>query len=449
MNDARDPELARRLAELDAPQYGPEFYPSLWSAIADQGRSQAAGPRALAARPGVPAWPRRHAWAIAACVLAAVVAGLATAVSVPGFAAGLRLPLGTEQRVLRAQNHSLERALLGELEQNLALQAHVVAVDGGAALAARTPAERALAADPALAKLVRSYFATTVRAHTPGQAGAAARAALAAFFPAGSPALARARFVALGSRDQLAYGPGGDPAVEPKRGSLAVVRSVVFNRAHTRATLVVWPVVEYQLWIDASGRPRWDYLGGAGTASWGVAPGAAPHRLALVRSGARWLITDDFSLDREIPSIMKKGGAPRTLWSAEQRRIAAHLNTSYPVPAGIRAAMQRLCDLLNERRFTATDSLFASGHGFRARDFQHPHGSWRLTLQRVRRYDPLWIDSVSDPSRVTVVAEVSAPQDLFIAGGGGFTMAWTFEHTATGRWLITGEGSPAAGAGAW
>jgi hypothetical protein len=357
-------------------------------------------------------------------------------------------PLGKKVHALEVQNLRLRQALLAQLAQQLTQTAHVVAVDGGAALAARTPAERLLARAPAIGRLVEDYFARQVLAHAPGKAGERGRKLLARFFPAGSPALARARYLALGSVDERAMGQDGQKAIDPVRGSVAVVRSLTTNRSLDRATVVVWPAVEYQVWLDSSGRPQWGGLppGEVGE-PWGIALGAAPHRLTLVKSDGRWLITDDFSLDAEIPATLRSGGAPDAVWRGEQRRITRQADRRLPAPAGVTATFQQLVALLNERRFAQTAQLYAGGEGLSPSAFQHPNGSWHLRLLSVWHYNPLSFQAVANPGVCSVVVSIAGPQDLYIAGGGaGLSGAYTLRQSNTGRWLITGAGTAEFGA---
>ncbi|MGO8683663.1 MAG: hypothetical protein ACLQUT_03650 [Thermoleophilia bacterium] len=243
---------------------------------------------------------------------------------------------------------------------------------------AATLAERLLAHNPAIAHLVSGYFATQVQAQAAGAAGAQARQNLARFFAPGSAALARARYLALGTSGAAATGNNGEAAVDPTSASLALVRSLVINHSQTQATVIVWPVVEYQVWFDAAGHLQWSNVGGQSGEPWGIDPSGAPHRLKLVKSAGQWLISDDFSLDGEIPATLKKGGAPASVWQAEQRRIAAAANEHIAVPAGVKATFAQLVTLLNQRRFNETGRRYAGGSGLRAADFQHPAAAWQL-----------------------------------------------------------------------
>jgi hypothetical protein len=348
---------------------------------------------------------------------------------------------------LQSENQQLRQALLGQLAQQMTTTAHVVAVDGGSVLSATTPAERLLAKNPAIARLVKGYFAAQVQAQAAGAAGVQARQNLARFFTPGSTALARARCLALGTSGAAAIGNNGEAAVDPTSASLALVRSLVINRTQTQATVTVWPVVEYQVWFDAAGHLEWSNVGGQSGEPWGIDPSGAPHRLQLVKSAGQWLISDDFSLDGEIPATLKKGGAPAAVWQAEQRRIAAAANEHIAVPAGVKATFTELVSLLNQRRFNATDRLYASGRGLRAADFQHPAATWQLKLVSVWRYNPLSETAVADPGEINVAVKISGPGDLLAAGSGVLNGAWGLRRNSTGQWLITaGPNAPVIGA---
>jgi len=357
------------------------------------------------------------------------------------------LALGHQVTSLQSENQQLRQALLGQLAQQMTTIAHVVAVDGGRALSTTTPTERLLAKHPAIARLVKGYFAAQVRAQAAGATGAQARQNLARFFTPGSAALARARYLALGTSGAAAVGNNGEAAVDPTSASLALVRSLAINYTQTRATVVVWPVVEYQVWFDAAGHLEWSNVGGQSGEPWGIDPSGAPHRLQLVKSAGQWLISDDFSLDREIPATLKRGGAPAAVWQAEQRRIAAAANEHIAVPAGVKATFTELVSLLNQRRFNATDRLYASGRGLRAADFQHPAAAWQLKLVSVWRYNPLSETAVADPSEINVAVRISGPSDLLAAGSGVLSGAWGLRRSSTGQWLITsGPHAPEMGA---
>lgn len=445
MEVSKDRELGERLAQLEPPDYDPGFFADLWLRIAEDGRSSSQPTGELTARAGR-RWFGVPRWTVATSLLAALAAICVVAVSVPGVATALHLPLGSRVSTLQTQNLHLREALIGQLTKQLTTTAHVVAVDGGTALATRTPAERLLARHPDIERLVRDYFATQVLAHTPGPRGTRGRQALVRFFPNGSAALARARYLALGTRGEQAVGRDGQEAVDPLRGSVAVVRSLELNPSLTRATVVVWPAVEYQVWIGASGRPQWGSLGGQSGEPWGVAPSPAPHRLRLVRSAGQWLISDDFSLDSQIPTQMRRGGAPEAVWRGEQRLITREAHRLFDVPSGVKATFEHLVALLNARRFRRTATLFADGVGLPSSWFQHPNGSWRLRLMSVHGYNPLSLRAVADPGETSVVVRISAPKDLLTVGGGIDFRLWTLRRADPGRWLITGGGAPESGA---
>ncbi len=445
MEQPRDREIAHHLARLDTPDYDSDFFADLWLQIAEESHASTRASRAsrtgLSSRLfGVPRW------AIGATALAAFVALVVVAVSVPGAASALHLPLGSRLTALKSQDDQLRSALLGQLSKELATKAHLVALDGGSGLSATTPAERLLSRHPEISRLVRDYYATQVSAHTPGAAGVRGRSDLARFFPPGSAAVARARYVALGTPGDLATGADGSPAIDPARASAAAVRDLTVDNAGTHATVVVWPAVEYQVWTDASGRLQWGSVGGKSGESWGVSTGGAPHRLQLVKTGGRWLIRDDFSLDPEIPHELKRGGAPAAVWLGERRRINAASRQLFAVSAGIRTTFEQLVTLLNERRFAETGSLFADGLGLQPSTFQHPNGAWRLRLASVWGYNPLSERAIADPNQTSVAVRITGPQDLLNVGGGTLSGLWLLRRDDSGQWLITGHGAAETGA---
>lgn len=445
MEQPRDRELAQHLAGLDTPEYDPGFFADLWLRIAEECHASAEAQSVPRPRPRY-RWFGVPRWAVGTAALAAFVALVVVTVSVPGAASALHLPLGDKVAALESQELQLRQALLGQLAKQLTTTVHVVAVDGGSTLSATTPAERLLARNPAISRLVRDYYATQVLAHTPGAAGVRGRRDLAGFFPRGSAALARARYLALGTLGELAAGRDGLPAVDPTRASVAVVRDLAVDSTGTHATVVVWPAVEYQVWTDAPGRLQWGHVGGESGEPWGIAPGGAPHRLQLVRLAGRWLISDDFSLDAEIPAALRRGGAPVVVWRGEQRRIGAAAQQRFAVSTGIRTTFEQLVALLNQRRFAETGRLFADGVGLRSSTFQHPDGPWRLQLVSVWGYHPLSEQAIADPNETSVVARISGPQDLLNAGGGTLSGLWTLHRDGSGQWLITGGGAPVVGA---
>lgn len=239
-------------------------------------------------------------------------------------------------RLLQAENTDLTKALLAQLkaaDSNLDhLQALGVQVED--LLTTETASETALDRNPAIATLLRHYFAMLLQAQAPGQRGAAARVALARFFIPHATALTRVRYVALGklaTSDHAAWPEGMQTAALP------TVHAITVNRARDRATVIVYPLHNYWAYADRT-NVRCGQFDGQTVDAWNATMADGPHRLTLVRRAGTWLISDDFSVGGEldVAEMMKAGGAPMALWQAEARRIAARTKKRIPVPAGSR-----------------------------------------------------------------------------------------------------------------
>jgi len=360
--------------------------------------------------------------------------------------------------LLQAQTRALELALLRQLERTQALQARLAAADLAERAPATSPAARLLRRYPGIGRTVESYFDALVFAATPGGAESI-RERLAECVLPGAP-LARARYLAAGLQaasaisklpsdwvpagsDPSSTATGGSPAA--MQGALAVIDDLRIAPAGTSAVATVYPLLIDSVSVDQAGRVHAEAGGGEMALAGVVVPATWPHRLVLRRTGGRWLVRDDFSLDAAVPRLLQRGGAPPAVWRTARRRLAASLSRVYPVPPGVSATFERLFRLLNERRFAETAPLYARGASaghFTARAFQHPYGSWRLALRWVHAYNPLRPEAVADAGRrLHVEVSADAPEDLFIAGGGGFPGFWEVQRSPSGMWQLVGGGT--------
>ena len=290
--------------------------------------------------------------------------------------------------------------------------------------------------------VVRRYFAALLAGRAPGAAGVAGRAALAAYFPSGSRALATVRYL---DRGKLAAADGALWPDGMQTRSLVEIHSLVVDRAGRRATMVVYPVHELWAYTDDTGGIHTGQFDGQTGDDWNAPMADGPHELTLVRHGAGWLINDDFTVagEVEVPALLKAGGAPPSLWRAVARRIAAR--TAYPisVPPGVTATFERFLALLNEHDYVATDALFVGGAGYRAKMFARPYANWHYTLLHISGFDPLSQLAVTVYPDVPFVVDCSGPTyedgGYDYAGGGMFGPSmWIAHRGRDGRWLIQG-----------
>lgn len=121
----------------------------------------------------------------------------------------------------------------------------------------------------------------------------------------------------------------------------------------------------------------------------------------------------------------------------ERRRGAVQRAYRAPLPAGVWHLAQRMCMLMNAGDFAATKALFSDGTGIDPRGLATKQ---RLHL-RVRSIQVLAPVSGSivfgvQPSRLQMAVQIEAPEQLFIAGGGGFPPIWTVVRDGSGHWRI-------------
>ena len=280
-----------------------------------------------------------------------------------------------------------------------------------------------------------------------------ARAGLARFFAPGSAALARVRYVALGKLAVSGNAPWPDGMLT---SSLAVVHDLQVAPDGRHASVVVYPVHQFWTYVSTGGEVSSGELKGdssatdsQGEALWDAAPPDSPHRLTLARRGPAWFVADDFMTgDSAIaragtPALMKAGGAPRSVWQAETRRIAARTKDTIAVPEGVRATFERFLTLLNEHRYAETNALFVGGRGYRASWFAKPYGTWHYALTWIGGFDPLSTIAVSSAPDVPFVVAATGPTyrqgGYDFAGGGLFgPSTWMAHRQPDGRWLIEG-----------
>ncbi len=306
---------------------------------------------------------------------------------------------------------------------------------------------------PQIVRLVRRYFAALLRGRAPGPAGAEGRQALAGFFRAGSPALARVRYYELG---KLAASVGAPWPDSMATNSLITVHSLSVDRRGDRATVVVFPIHELWVYVTGAGAVHSGEFDGQTDDAWNTTMVEGPHRLTLVRRNGTWSIADDFTTGidwGDVASTLKAGGAPAAVWRAEARRIAARSAHTISVPPGVTDTFERFLELLNEHDYRATDALFMGGRGYRAYMFSKPYASWHYALRLITGFDPLSLIAVSDYPDVPFFVDASGPQfdngGYDYAGGGMFGPSfWLARRASDGRWLIApAETGPPVGAG--
>jgi hypothetical protein len=362
-----------------------------------------------------------------------------------------RLEQDFEVDQLRQENESLQAALmialLGRRAASTALKERLSANVSASA------SEQQLARHAGLRRLVRDYFAALLEGRAPGQPGEQGRKQLKAFFPAGSPALARVRYLELG---KLAASKGAPWPAGMVTKSLAVVHSLAVSGKGDRASIVVYPIHEYWAYVDAQGDVRTGEFDMQTEDDWNATMWEGPHRLTVVRRAGGWKITDDFTVGvgQDVPRMMRDGGAPKPVWRAEARRIAARTAERIPVPVGVQATFERFLTLLNEHRYRETDALFVGGHGYRGYMFGRPQGTWNYALKWISGFDPLSQIAVSSYPGIPFVVEASGPTyengGYNFAGGGMFGPSMWIARKDGDAWRIEGGGSgPPIGAGGY
>jgi len=380
---------------------------------------------------------------VAIGVLGAAACG-GTGTSVPPSSSA-SAEASTSLERLQRPNDALKAALLNELASSAATRDRL---SPGAlnALSTPTAAEAQLARRPQIARLVRGYFETLLHGRAPGKVAEQARQDLAGFFTPQAASLSRVRYLELGklAASHAALWPAG-----MLTRSLAVVHSLFVNRAGDRATVVVCPVHDFWAYVDSEARVHTGEFDMQSGDAWNATSSEGPHRLTLLRRAGTWLIGDDFTIGNNgfgVAATIKDGGAPKAIWQAVARRIAARTAHPIPVPAGVKATFERFLTLLNEHRYRETDALFIGGHGYGAFMFARPYGHWHYALKWIGAFDPLSEIAVASYPDIPFVVEASGPTyetgGYDFAGGGMFGPSWWIAHrTADGRWLIEGAGT--------
>jgi hypothetical protein len=348
----------------------------------------------------------------------------------------------------RRENVSLRAAM--RLER---LAASTALKDRLSANVTASASARRLARHADLGRLVRDYFATLLEGRAPGKPGQQGRNELRDFFPVGSPALARVRYLEKG---KVAASKGAPWPAGMATQSLAVVHSLSVNMKGDRASILVYPIHEFWAYVNAQGKVRAGEFDMQTFDAWNATMWEGPHRLTVVRRAGAWRVADDFTVggDQEVPRMMRDGGAPRPVWRAEARRIAARTAQRLPVPAGVQATFERFLTLLNEHRYRATDELFVGGHGYRGYMFGRPLGNWHYALKWISGFDPLSQMAVSSYPGIPFVVEASGPTyengGYDCAGGGMFGPSVWVARKTSGVWRIEGAGTgPPTGAGGY
>ncbi|NLE22200.1 MAG: hypothetical protein GX624_05410 [Actinobacteria bacterium] len=354
-----------------------------------------------------------------------------------------------ELEQLRQENESLQAALMtARLERRAAATELRERLSRSVTASA---SEQHLSRHPGLRRLVRDYFAALLQGRAPGKLGEQGRKRLRAFLPAGSPALARVRYLELGKLAASKEAPWPAGMVTK---SLAVVHSLSVNEKGDRASIVVYPIHEFWAYVDDQGEVRTGEFDMQTEDAWNATMEEGPHRLTVVRRAGVWKITDDFAVggEQDVPGMMRDGGAPRQVWRAEARRIAARTAERIPVPAGVQAIFERFLTLLNEHRYHETDALFVGGHGYRGYMFADPQGDWQYALKWIGGFDPLSEIAVASYPDIPFVVEVSGPTyengGYDYAGGGMLGPSMWIARKSGGEWRIVGAGTgPPIGAG--
>lgn len=362
-----------------------------------------------------------------------------------------RLDQDFEVEQLRQENESLQAALMtARLEKRAAATELRERLSGNVTASA---SEQQLARHPALRRLVRDYFAALLEGRAPGERGEQGRKQLAAFFPTGSAALARVRYLELG---KLAASKGAPWPAGMVTKSLAVVHSLSVNGKGDSASIVVYPIHEFWAYADAQGKVRTGELNMQTEDAWNATMWEGTHRLTVVRRAGAWKISDDFAVggEQDVPRMMRDGGAPKPVWRAEARRIAARTAHRIPVPAGVQTTFERFLTLLNEHRYRETDALFVGGHGYRGFMFARPQGNWHYALKWISGFDPLSELAVARYPGIPFVVEASGPTyengGYNYAGGGMFGPSMWVARKTDGAWRIEGAGTgPPIGAGGY
>lgn len=343
---------------------------------------------------------------------------------------------------LQAENSALKRALLRQLTDADSQQAEAASLYGEGAESPSTPAYFVLYHHPAIVRLVNTYFTRLLFARAPGPAGKAAQARLARFF---LPHSNTESLVLYEVRGKIANTHGAPWPAGMQCACAVVIHSAIFNRAQTRATLVVWPVDEFYVYTDADGHVQAGQFIPSGQ-PWNQNEPDAPHRLTLMRKSGSWLISDDFTLGNDVGAavdLLRAGGAPKAVWRAEQRRIANELREPRPVPAGAAATFRRFITLLNEHRYTQTRALFADGAGYPARYFDHPYGSWHYSVKSISGFDPISQVALCASPGIAFIADVSSSSNPYSGPGGGNLgpTYWFAQRNPDGHWLLSPGGT--------
>jgi hypothetical protein len=391
-------------------------------------------------------------WLAAACV--AVLAGCGPSAGggsagTPSASASPPAKVIAWAADLKLENQALTAALLAQMKHDVQREERARMAFGRPD--AFTNVDAILWEEPGLRSVVRDYFDRLLRGGLPGEQGVAARRNLQDFFPPGSPALARARWLAKG---RLPRDPDKVLPEDFSFSALAMIHDLRLSADRRHAVVVVDPIRGFWLYSE-DGRlvkGSWSQF----DEGWEYLESDAPHRLVLVRRSDGWKIVDDFTLGdyaNDVASRLRHGGAPRAVYRGEAARVRRAVQRPVPIPAGAVAAFQRFIDLLNAHEYRATDAVFEGGNGYRAFMFSDPWGDGRYELRKVTGFARLSRAAVSSAPDVPVVLDIAGDGAGYNYAGGGMLgySTWHAHRTESGEWLIAGDGTdmPWALAGSW
>jgi hypothetical protein len=373
-----------------------------------------------------------RAWQTVAAAALVFLVGAVTVASIPAVAQQIPLPFGNrlqklvaEVKQLRSENRQMQTALVASLVDDGQARAEIEAQSKIATLLPPSATDE-LAQQAGIDTFVSKYFDTRAQAELPGAAGARARAVLAKFFMPGVHALAQERYVALGHRALATAGGETLLAV----GSLARIQSLEVSPSGRRARVVLNPVQEFYVSRAANGQITQRVPGTSGQGVYG-------HVLTLVGGPGHWKVEYHTHLNDAGVDLARLGGAPKWMLRVMEHRMNWYWSTQAPptVPAGARATLDRLCELLNQHRFKSTGALFVDGIAYGGKDLNNTRFA-DFYVRSVTVIDPRRAIAADNPGYLLLDVAINAPEHLFRAGGPGFPRFFKMQQTATGDWRI-------------
>ena len=415
MDDQRDTELGRALAELETPAYDDAFWPGIWAQLIAESK-QALGPDdGEHATADVKPRRRRRRWRVAFAgalvVLLALVGAAVTAVAVPGFAQSVPF-LGRQIRELEREN----RQLKGDAQRVAAQQQTLLGKFAGAYQAAfeeQTPAT-ALAESTGLWPVVHSYFTDLAQAQVVGTKGDNAASALDDVIALDSALRDRVHFLIAGLRARQA----GLRQVPTAATTVIRAYSVDLDDAGRHATVVVWPGLTFLTWVAPRNGPQ--------TANFSL----PYHTLSLGKSDdGQWMIDDDVYADSQLTALLREGGAPAAL-VADVERQQAQLAQGTPAPEAAVATLRDTFDLINHGDYDAASRSFVGNQTDVAASLRKQAPSIDVrSIASARPIDPLPPDSVL----LQVQAHVQFAGDPLA----GFPTYWVMQKQSDGSWMVS------------